>query len=456
MDALSNAVTKPGDCSLPVMKMMRSFLVALGLSALATVSPAQGVPDAAAPDTLPRSWIDSETGHRVVQLSVEPGTSSLYFTQYAYTAGGTKLVMTSRRGIELVTLATGEIEHVLSGRVGRVLQTGRKSGKIYYANAGAIYSLDPVTKESRKLASFPSNGMVIDVNSDETLAAGSFTEGENSGRPPARRSEEPPKPGQVQRGGDDYPGKMEMMTRRLAQLRPTTVFTVNLVTGEVKNLFTTTDWVNHFQFSPTDPNLMSFAHEGPWWLVDRVWLVHLDTPNPTPMLVHKRTMKMEIANHEYWSNDGQWLWYDLETPMNEVFWVAGYNVTTGQRVWYHLSLDQWSIHYNTSPDGTLFSGDGGATDDLGPHPKHSKYIFLFHPSLLPDQQPPPKDQGLIRIGTFVTENLVNLSNHSYSLEPNSTFSPDGKWVVFRSNMRGPTQVYAVEVAKAHPVPALPP
>ena len=26
-----------------------------------------------------------------------------------------------------------------------------------------------------------------------------------------------------------------------------------------------------------------------------------------PMLVHQRTMKMEIAVHEYWSNDGQWI-----------------------------------------------------------------------------------------------------------------------------------------------------
>ena len=54
---------------------------------------------ARAADSLPRSWIDPDTGHWVVQLSTEPGTNSLYFTQYAYTAVGTKLVMTSRRGI---------------------------------------------------------------------------------------------------------------------------------------------------------------------------------------------------------------------------------------------------------------------------------------------------------------------------------------------------------------------
>ena len=53
------------------------------------------------------------------------------------------------------------------------------------------------------------------------------------------------------------------------------------------------------------------------------------------------------------------------------------------------------------------------------------------------------------MGYFQTEKLVNLANHSYSLEPNGNFTPDGKWIVFRSNMRGPIQVYAVEVAKAN-------
>ena len=179
-----------------------------------------------------------------------------------------------------------------------------------------------------------------------------------------------------------------------------TIFTINLQTGEVKRLYHTTDWINHFQFSPTDPTLMSFAHEGPWWLVDRVWLMRVDGKSQ-PMLVHQRTMKMEIANHEYWSADGQWLWYDCETPMNEVFWVASYNVYTGQRVWYHLTLDQWSIHYNRSPDGTLFSGDGGEPGHLGPQPPHSKWIYLFHPEMVPDlrSRPPGADRrGLIQIG----------------------------------------------------------
>ena len=52
---------------------------------------------------------------------------------------------------------------------------------------------------------------------------------------------------------------------------------------------------------------------------------------------------------------------------------------------------------------------------------------------------------LIQPGILRAEKLVNLARHDYSLEPNVTFTPDGHWVVFRSNMLGPTHVFAVEV-----------
>jgi oligogalacturonide lyase len=46
------------------------------------------------------------------------------------------------------------------------------------------------------------------------------------------------------------------------------------------------------------------------------------------------------------------------------------------------------------------------------------------------------------------ERLVNMSKHGYRLEPNVSFTPDRKWVVFRSNMFGQVYVFAVEVARA--------
>jgi oligogalacturonide lyase len=119
------------------------------------------------------------------------------------------------------------------------------------------------------------------------------------------------------------------------------------------------------------------------------------------------------------------------------------------------------VHYNNSPDGTLFSGDGGAETNAA-HAKDGKWIYLFHPELIthtelaPNILPPPKQDKLIQAGTFHYERLVNLAKHDYSLEPNGNFTPDGKWIVFRSNLRGPIQVYAVEVAKSHlPLAAAP-
>ena len=53
----------------------------------------------------------------------------------------------------------------------------------------------------------------------------------------------------------------------------------------------------------------------------------------------------------------------------------------------------------------------------------------------------------MRPGVLLAEKLVNMSKHKYTLEPNVRFSPDAKWVLFRSNMFGATYVFAAEVGK---------
>jgi len=409
---------------------------------------------AARAQDLPREWIDPDTGHRIVQLSTGLGSGSLYFTQYAFTGGGAKMVMTAPQGnIDVVTLSTGAIEHVYTDGGAHVLQTGRKTGAIFYTKGGFLFALDPATRQSRQVAKLPEHGNVDAINCDETLAAGTITanSGQRQNQAPAQRAARPAyTPGQGVQIGDipSQVAKHDMMDRRLAERIPTTLYSINLQSGEVKELLHTTDWIDHEQFSPVDPTLLLYAHEGRQWKIDRVWLIRADGKSQ-PMLVHQRTMKMEIAVHEYWSTDGQWVWYDLQTPLSEDFWVGGYNVATGQRLWYHLPPNHWSVHYNTSPDGKLFSGDGSDPVIHYAKAQDAKWMFLFHPELIPDMPDETPDQAhMIQVGKFTAERLVNLANHDYSLEPNGMFTPDGKWVVFRSNFRGPIAVYAVEVAKA--------
>jgi oligogalacturonide lyase len=157
-------------------------------------------------------------------------------------------------------------------------------------------------------------------------------------------------------------------------------------------------------------------------------------------------MDMEIAGHEFFSADGKTIWYDLQTPQGMVFWLAGYNLETGERTRYHLERNEWSVHYNVSPDGKLFAGDGGGPNSVAA-PGNGQWIYLYRPEKLRTTGLPGASAGLIKPGVLKAERLVDLSKHNYALEPNVTFSPDGKWIVFRSNMFGPTHVYAVEIAK---------
>ena len=246
---------------------------------------------------------------------------------------------------------------------------------------------------------------------------------------------------------DNYPGKGAMMERRLAERRPMQLFTLNIKTGERKTLHKSTDWLNHIQFSPTDPSLLMFCHEGPWHKVDRIWTIRTDGGALTK--IHTRTMNMEIAGHEFFSGDGKTFWYDLQTPKSQVFWVAGYHTVTGARVQYYVPRPEWSVHFNVSPDEKMFAGDGGGPNSVAA-PENGQWIYLFRPEELAPSLVAQllNAQQMIMPGRFKTEKLVNLQKHDYSLEPNVTFSPDMKWVVFRSNMLGPTHVYAVEVAKA--------
>jgi oligogalacturonide lyase len=388
----------------------------------------------------PESWVDPDTGHRVVRLTQQPGSASLYFNQNGYTGNGKEMVFTTAHGISVLDLATHAARPVVEGKV-RVIVAGRKSQLVYYTKDGAVYSTDVDTRETRKIAQLPPRGSVDTVNADETLLAGTYIEGDTSqsGNKPYFR----PRSSQQPQILDQPRNKGQMMEERLAAHLPMALFTINVKTGELKAIHRSTDWLNHLEFSPTDPTLLMFCHEGPWHKVDRIWTIRTDGTQITK--VHTRTIQMEIAGHEFWSADGSTIWYDLQTPRSEDFWVAGYNVTSGARTWYHLQRNEWSIHFNVSRDGKLFAGDGGDPGQVA-HASDGRWIYLFRPELIQnrgDDRP-----GLIHPGVFHAERLVNMSRHEYHLEPNVSFTPDGKWVVFRSNMFGPTYAFAVEVAKA--------
>ncbi len=395
----------------------------------------------------PTEWIDPDTGHRVVQLSREPGSESLYFNLNPFTPDGQKMIFDSPGGISLVNLQTRAIEKIVAGRRLHVIMVGRKTGQIYFGDTNhTVFAVDPNTKAVREIARFPRGQQVSAVNADETLLAGTIVERTDWKTNADFFDGGSDRQTDVERADEQRGKKGLMMEERLAKHYPMELFFYDLRTGKTKLCNRGTDWLGHLQFSPTDPRRLIFCHEGPWHKVDRIWTIRANGKDLK--LVHQRTMAMEIAGHEFWSADGRTIWYDLQTPRGEDFWLAGYDVPGGARTWYHLQRDEWSVHFNVSPDGSLFSGDGG-DGHMVAHAGNGKWIYLFRPELLEDRSAGNIDTSkLIRSGMFHSEKLVNMARHDYALEPNAMFSPDMKWLIFRSNLTGSNQVYAVEVKKA--------
>lgn len=232
------------------------------------------------------------------------------------------------------------------------------------------------------------------------------------------------------------------------------LFTVDIATGKIQTFHPSRAWLNHLQCSPTDLKLGLFCHEGSWHELDRVWTIRFGSDDAK--LMHQRQQQYEIAGHEFFGPDGQWVWYDLQTPRADQFWLAGVHIKTGERIAYRLPRDQWSVHYNISRGGELFAGDGGGPESVAnqtPLPEkrrldpagNGQWIYLFRPNSQFTNGSLSGDPA--KLGTVTAERLVDLSTHDYDLEPNVTFTPDGQWIVFRSNMHGERHVYMVSVEK---------
>jgi len=320
------------------------------------------------------------------------------------------------------------IERLTDGGMDRGEIVAPKSRQAFYMRDGTVYATHLDTHATKQIAHLPPGWRVSTINADETLLSGAYGQGA----------------AEISRG---QPRSYWFKAIHDAKL-PHLLFTFEIATGKTNVIHRGNDWFNHVQFSPTDPSLLMFCHEGPWQIVDRIWNIHTDGSGLR--LVHERTVTNEIAGHEFWSPNGKMLWFDLQIPRGQKFFLAGVaadvrrlsthdtltdqNLTSAaseKEIRYLLERDQWSVHFNISRDGKLFAGDGGAPNMVA-HATNGKWLWLFTPQAN---------------GTLKGDHLVNMSKHDYSLEPNVNFTPDGKWIVFRGNFDGSPQVYAVEVAK---------
>jgi oligogalacturonide lyase len=384
---------------------------------------------------MPNEWIDATTNHKVVKLSAGlPGNSlSFYFHNNPFLGNEMVFYNSSKQTGEVtdmkreetpgsninnkqlfaIDLGSKKIRQLsfhpspMSGEI-----VSEKTHTIFFQVKDSVYALDAATEKQRLVYVFPPDfkAGITSVNSDGTLLGGSrATDAEK----------------EILKNN---PNKGDFFNKIYEAHLPKTLFTIHVKTGQLNKIFTDSAWLNHVQFSSVDPALLMFCHEGPWHKVNRLWTIDVHTKKVTQ--VHHRTINNEIWGHEWFGKSGKTIWFDLQQPRGETFFVGGYDVATGKEIKYSLQRNEWSVHYNSNRSETLFAGDGGHPGSVAKAPD-GQWIYLFTP------------QG----DRFVAEKLVSMKHHDYKLEPNVHFSPDDKWIIFRANFEGGSNVYAVEIKK---------
>ena len=373
---------------------------------------------------MPKEWIDKDTHHKVIRVVDQEGSNaSFYFHNNPFipqkkSEGDLMIFYNTNKGnrqiyaLNLKTMQSTQITNqpsrMMSGEI-----VGPKKRDVYYQVHDSVYATNVDSKQTRLVFVFPADykGSITTLNADETMLAGAKATDEQK---------------EILR---KYPEKSQYFNRIFEAHLLNELFVINIKTGELKPVHKENTWLGHVQFSPTDPNLLMFCHEGPWHLVDRIWTINVQTGEVK--LRHKRTMDREIAGHEFFNPNGKQILYDLQLPRGQNFFLGVTDLATGDEKKYQMDRNEWSIHFNVFQDLKLFCGDGGDSGQVA-KARDGMWIYLFHPD---------GDH-------FNAERLVNMKHHNYHLEPNVHFSPDGKWVIFRANFEGKEEVYAVECKKS--------
>lgn len=388
--------------SLRYCQLVAMAVIAAG-SMLSSARAQSSQPAAAIPD----SFQDPVSGLRVLHLARFPHERSgvVYFHQNSFTADGRYALFDEQfedkwRHLYAFDFKEEKVIPLVTHTLTHFEVVAPKSGLVYYYADEAAWSVNIMTRETRKIAPLPKawgNGTGFAVNADETLLVGATGLQSVAGS-----------------GASDF-------ERQTNAKRTDILYSINIQTGDVKEILRENAWLGHVQFSPTDPKLLMFCHEGNWEKVDRIW--NLRIGESTPTLVYKRTAPRVIAGHEFWSPDGKRVWFQqTDRAVKGIGYVMGVELATGQQKHYRTGPNWGGIHETWSHDGSFMIGDGDSVH---------KGIYLLEPA---------GDQ-------LNATQLVDTSANNYKLaEPNPHISPDNRWVIFTATLTsGPPQAFAVEL-----------
>lgn len=353
---------------------------------------------------VPGEYVDSETGMRVVHLSrvANDRAGVIYFTYPSFSADSRLALIDVQFAdkwrylysfdFQTMGLVPLQTEVLTQNQV-----VAPKSGNVYFQTATAAWVTSLKGGVPRKICDLPGKwapGIGFSVNADETLLLGGSTDVEKEEA--AKLSTEGVRNG------------------------PNVLFTINIQSGEVKVIHRANAWLGHVQFSPTDPDLLMFCHEGNWERVDRIWLMSLSKNDAH--IAYRRTEAREIVGHEFWQPDGKVIWFQqsFRAHPERGGFLTSQEIASGKLTQYRIPEGFGGIHQTWSPDGRFMVSDGN---------KGAKWL----------------SQLWVKDGVITGRHLCSLAGNDYAIEPNPHVSPDGRWVIFTATLHGGAQAYGVEL-----------
>lgn len=316
-----------------------------------------------------RTYTDEKSGAQITQLTNQGINYHFYFTENSFDLDGKTIYFLSNReheGTEIcnlfkMDLDSGEMVQLtddpLGVEVGRITKT--PDGEyVAYVTGSQLRLYNTKTGENKLLYEEKNHMLLQNLSFSCDKQWIGFNRNEDVDALPD--------------GGPNYAGFKEKMFAT----KDGRVSVIRLDGSEFHDVFRDTHWLSHFQFSPDNPDIAMFCHEGPWnYVQQRIWMINMNTGDIWPCF---RQTEDDCVGHEFWAQNGDVIFdnrrgghdgtisnsksqvYASEHVSAEIPYF-GFAHKDG-KVYWKINMPFYCNHYFANGDLSIFAGD--AVDDI--------------------------------------------------------------------------------------------
>ena len=316
-----------------------------------------------------RTYTDEKSGAQITQLTNQGINYHFYFTENSFDLDGKTIYFLSNReheGTEIcnlfkMDLDSGEMVQLtddpLGVEVGRITKT--PDGEyVAYVTGSQLRLYNTKTGENKLLYEEKNHMLLQNLSFSCDKQWIGFNRNEDVDALPD--------------GGPNYAGFKEKMFAT----KDGRVSVIRLDGSEFHDVFRDTHWLSHFQFSPDNPDIAMFCHEGPWnYVQQRIWMINMNTGDIWPCF---RQTEDDCVGHEFWAQNGDVIFdnrrgghdgtisnsksqvYASEHVSAEIPYF-GFAHKDG-KVYRKINMPFYCNHYFANGDLSMFTGD--TVDDI--------------------------------------------------------------------------------------------